>query len=521
MRLNFINLKNEALIDIATFLARCWSENINAVVKFSDKDHNTSLTKINKNTIILPSITNYAGSDFQKYRQFRTMLWYGAMRLRFCEKVLSNDHAFGFILNTMETRRVEILGRRIWSGMDEEIIFNYAYIWNYRPIIHNIYHKVRIIEAFHQYFLIGDIKGDINSGQLKKITDADKYAKNVLSDVIKNNYNTSWIEKKIPSIIKILDVDSLLTIPIQIKKNNDSFTDETVLQTITKISNIIRYSKSNKNKIFKNKKIHGEYKQIIEENTKNENKKTHYNKIGVKIPYIDEYDDVMIRDVDLINKLKIKFKKFKTNLKEEFTNIGDEFDCDSYLDNNKPFFRDNITTIKTKIMILLDHSSSIYKNNLEYKKAALALCEVLSYLQVKFSVYAFNTTDKEITCWLIKSDDSKWDDITSRRLSKIEANGGTPLAEVYNKMRTLLNLRKPDIFLTLTDGEPADPDEARRIIRVLKLSNIKMAAIGLGSNTLHAITIANNLKRLGYEKILAVNNINDITSKILNIIDQK
>ncbi len=48
-----------------------------------------------------------------------------------------------------------------------------------------------------------------------------------------------------------------------------------------------------------------------------------------------------------------------------------------------------------------------------------------------------------------------------------------------------------------------------------------MIATGFGSDTLHSISIANNLKLLGYERILAVSKINDIINKIINILDRK
>ena len=73
--------------------------------------------------MILTPLEKRIGNDFQKYRQFRTSSWYEAMKIKYSEKILSDDHAFGFILNAMETQRVEELGRRIWKGMDEEIIF--------------------------------------------------------------------------------------------------------------------------------------------------------------------------------------------------------------------------------------------------------------------------------------------------------------------------------------------------------------------------------------------------------------
>src|SRR5574339_518873 len=128
-----LQLRNDTLVEIATFLARRWSEKEKVIVEFSDKKENT--TKLKENKISLVSPEKYVGTDFEKYRQFRVSIWYEAMRIKFCKKILSNDHAFGFILNTLETRRVELLGRKIWRGMDEEMIFFYTYMWVYRPLL--------------------------------------------------------------------------------------------------------------------------------------------------------------------------------------------------------------------------------------------------------------------------------------------------------------------------------------------------------------------------------------------------
>ena len=112
-----LHLRNETLVEIATFLVRRWSQKENIVVEFSDKVE--TRTRLKENKVILTPLEKRIGNDFQRYRQFRTTLWYEAMRIKFCKKILSNDHAFGFILNTMETRRIEQLGRRVWRGMDE------------------------------------------------------------------------------------------------------------------------------------------------------------------------------------------------------------------------------------------------------------------------------------------------------------------------------------------------------------------------------------------------------------------
>ena len=154
-----IQLQNDSLVEIATFLVRRWSEKENIIVEISDKSE--TKTRLKENKVILTPLEKRIGNDFQKYRQFRTSLWYEAMRIKYCKKILSNDHAFGFILNTMETQRVEQLGRKIWKGMDEEIIFNYSYMLVSRPQLHTVYGKARIVEAFYQYFMFGAIKGEI------------------------------------------------------------------------------------------------------------------------------------------------------------------------------------------------------------------------------------------------------------------------------------------------------------------------------------------------------------------------
>jgi Mg-chelatase subunit ChlD len=121
-------------------------------------------------------------------------------------------------------------------------------------------------------------------------------------------------------------------------------------------------------------------------------------------------------------------------------------------------------------------------------------------------------------CWAIKPEDIKWNNVAAKRLAQIQANGGTPLAEVYSKLLPILKNRKPDIFLTLSDGEPSDPDAVRSMVKTLKSLGIKMVAIGLGPDTTRATIIANNLKFLGYERTLAVSRLNDIPNKVLSVL---
>ena len=515
-----LSLRHDTLIEIATFLVRRWSGQDDISIEFSQTKENH--TRLKEKRVILIPLEQYQGNDFERYRQFRTSIWYEAMRIRYCKKIMSNDHAFGFILNTIDTRRIEMLGRKVWHGMDEELIFNYSYLWMYRPLLNSIYGKARIVEAFYQYFLLGDIKGEIQPSAFERVVKAVTLAKEVLDKALNNNYDTEWIEKKIPEILKILDIDSLITIPLAVPMKGPGLlvTPQDLLKAMQKIMKNRQgeIGKVDLKKAQSGESVADEYKLITEENKKSDNKGLSVETIGIHIPSSSNVDETKIYDWDLISGLKTKFKDWKTGWKEQHLRQGDEFDEETYLEGHQPFFTDIKKTIKTKIVILLDHSSSITDVQTEYKKATLALCEVLAFLKIKFSVYAFNTSEKQVMCWLVKPDDSKWNTVCAKRLAQISANGGTPLAEVYDKMMPILRSKKPDIFLTLSDGEPSDPQAVRSMVKSLKSLGIKMVALGLGPDTSRATVIAHNLRHLGYERTLAVSRLNDIPNKVMNVL---
>ena len=116
--------------------------------------------------------------------------------------------------------------------------------------------------------------------------------------------------------------------------------------------------------------------------------------------------------------------------------------AEGHIEGHAPFVTDAKISIKAKITILLDHSSSISADSTEYKKATLALCEVLSYLRVSFSVYAFSTHERSVVCWSIKPESAKWNAASAKRLARVVANGSTPLAEVYDKMHPVLQAKR-------------------------------------------------------------------------------
>ena len=519
-----LQLQNDTLIDIATFLVRRWSGKENVTVEFSKTRQNETRLK-EKRVLLIPN-EQYYGDGFQKYRQFRASIWYEAMRLKHCQKILSNDHAYGFILNAIETRRIELLGIKIWRGMIEELIFNYTNMWLSRANLSSIFGKARAVEAFYQYFLFGDIKGEMQPSQFNKVAKAVEFAKHVLDEAIKKDHDTTWIESKIPEILKILDLDALISIPLSVplKGPGIAITPNDFVKAMKQVtkSRGKDFSKFDSKTVLEGKTVLDEFKVIKTENKKNEKKGLDTKSIGIQIPDQSNVDETKIYDQDLINNLKAKFKEWKTGWKEYHFLTGDEFDNDAYLEGyDRPFIRDLKKSIRTRIVILLDHSSSIADQQIDYKKATIALCEVLAFLKIKFSVYAFNTTERQVMCWLIKPDDLKWNNSCAKRLAQIPANGGTPLAEVYDKLYPILYSKKPDIFLTLSDGEPSDAFAARSMVKAFKSIGIKMVAIGVGRDIRNATIIATNLKYLGFERTLGVSRLKDIPNKVLNVLSHR
>ncbi len=82
--------------------------------------------------------------------------------------------------------------------------------------------------------------------------------------------------------------------------------------------------------------------------------------MGISIPHRLDVNESTVYDTDLIHKTKAKFREWRTGWIERHDRFGDEFDSEAYVESiPTPFIVDLKLAIKTKVMILLDHSSSI------------------------------------------------------------------------------------------------------------------------------------------------------------------
>jgi hypothetical protein len=101
---------------------------------------------------------------------------------------------------------------------------------------------------------------------------------------------------------------------------------------------------------------------------------------------------------------------------------------------------------------------------------------------------------------------------------QIKASGGTPLAEIYGLLQPVIKSFKPDIMVTLTDGEPSDFNAVRGMVLSYRKIGINMTALGVGRNLNDSVSIAHNLKYLNYEKTLAVSRLQDMPKKVINLL---
>jgi hypothetical protein len=532
-----IHIRNDVLLEIATFLSRRWSDSTESTIHISREGKIS--TNLDKKRIILPGLDYFYGNVFQKYRQWRTLLWYESVRLKYSFKIFDTDVVFGFVFNILETKRIEILGLEEWKGMIKEIIYYEGLSWHNKPLLNSLHGKNKVLEAFSQFFLTGYIKGELFGGENERVINASDYAHSILEEYIKNFKlnktfdpikDQKWLEYETRKIIKILQVDSLMSIPpipIVMPKGKVglSMRQEEVLSQIEKLVRIktkeIEIEKLKK-EIVQGDDINEEFRIIVNESKKNDNKGFETTEsLSIAIPDNMGIDENAIYDFDLINKVKTALKEWKSGWKEKYDFSGDEIEIENYIEKQpKIFISDKKIAINVKISVLLDLSSSIEDNEIEYKKATVALCEGLEYLGIKFSIYAFNTESRMVKCWVIKPPTARWGSIYARRLMQVKPIGGTPLAEIYKILQPSISAFKPDIFVTLTDGEPSDMDAVRSVVLSYKRSGIEMIAIGLGSDLGDAIGIGHNLKYLNYQRILTLSKkrLQDLPKKVLGLL---
>ena len=220
-----------------------------------------------------------------------------------------------------------------------------------------------------------------------------------MEDAISNNKGTVSIEKRIPELVKILELTSLASFPIITPASKVGFgrsVDEKDL--ITEIEKFVKLRNLGKRDIERRSKeineghdLIAEFETLVKESKRTENKGYEgIENLGLSVPAEMDADESQIYDIDLIRKTKAKFKHWRTGWMEKHEEAGDEFDPETFIERlPKTFITDLKLSFRSRVAIILDHSSSIEDSEKDYKRATVALCEALQFLKIKFGVYAF------------------------------------------------------------------------------------------------------------------------------------
>ena len=267
------------------------------------------------------------------------------------------------MLNTLETKRIEILGLREWEGMDNELMFNEGISWMSRQLLNSIYRRYKIAEAFSQFFLTGYLKGELFGREFDKVKRAADYANEIVKEAIGQQLRHHLVEQHIPKLIKILELDSLVSIPIISPRTRvgASLNQSDTLKQVEKVVQM-RHKKDDVQKktkdVYEGHDVLQEFEALIMESKKTESKGYEsLENFGLSVPDKMDIDETQIYDIDLIQKVKAALGTGKQDGLSRHDESGDEFDVESYVEAlPKTFLADFKLSIKTKVVILLDHS---------------------------------------------------------------------------------------------------------------------------------------------------------------------
>lgn len=539
-----ILVRNEVLLPVARFLARAWSDNQQVevrIVRTVDSAFTTKLPNGSYLIALLPPSAFFTSHLISAYRMWRADVWHEAMHVLFRSlDFLIKDkqsNILTFVWNIIEDYRVNNLGFRLYPAMKREIDLYYAAVYEISQPIDDP------VRMFGQLLLWGTTKSVVPVPD--RVFQAVKYVRTVLPSA--TSPQDTWdMAHKVCEILGV-DWDDIAPPSIAIRDNNKTTTlsERSLKKAVQEFQESRRKYQDKLEPQGDNRdehnspkagdedllevspEIQSEFEYIQTESEKIEHgTKSDRSLIGdaLTVPSKLDEDESPYYDYDLIAHLKAELQRLKKKFHEYASTTG-EFDTETYLTAQKLLDEERVKVGGLRVLVLLDHSGSIWKLQKEYKKVCTALGEVFNYLGIDFSMFTFSAwgSSYKATLYLIKSFKEKWNRVKARRLAQIPASGGTPLGDAYEKLLPYVKnyaiAKNRFIFVTLTDGEPDSFTQALRLIRTLK-QHCHMVAIGFGVTMSDVLTISQRLTELGYERYVATDNIMKLPEKIFSLLGE-
>jgi myosin heavy subunit len=209
-----------------------------------------------------------------------------------------------------------------------------------------------------------------------------------------------------------------------------------------------------------------------------------------------EYDKAYEEVVDIINSLYLRLKNFL--LPERHPKWCKGYPTGSRPDLEKVMqaeadlrYLEKIWEKKTilhkfdyRFSILVDLSSSMEGEKIEETfKGMVVLAEVLEKLGIQFEILGFSDQSKIFKGWREKLNQE-----SREKLAKMKkwGSGGTETTGATQKayQELLKNLGKDNFLITLTDGQPNNPESLKEeLAKIIEEKKVKLVGIGLGPET--------------------------------------
>jgi len=229
------------------------------------------------------------------------------------------------------------------------------------------------------------------------------------------------------------------------------------------------------------------------------------------------------RDQSFIQKMKTAMKDWRAGYVEKPQKYGTKLKVKQYVKTKTKYpyvSRRKKSARGRKVLFVADFSGSVEPFQEHYKKALVSALEVLDNIGVKTALFGFGgeSSTSDFFFKIKKFEDHKWTQNHASKVAALQGFGGTPTAAAYSGLEKYIKSHRPDIVVTLTDGEPDSERATEYMVEKLRRYT-KMVAFGIGDSPDKARAMEKKLKSLGYDKTFAVSTeqMSKLPKKLVNL----
>jgi len=549
------------VMDVTNFLAKYLSGKQNVAVSASSSGgagFSTGPTMVAGklfHRINVPSWNSYdlPVGGFDKYRIYREGVWHETCHIKQTPEDLykwSTDIERD-VANIIEDRRIEDIGVEEWPGYLPERIYMQGYAYALRPDVSTQYNKnmppdamtnqYTRREAFLQRLLIGKTKGELPKGEQERVEETAKYVEENLTKLKGEDPKviTHSIQNMVSEAVAKLGLRDRPKPPAGWE---DTYTEGYAKQqgknkTPRKVkTDIEKFIKDKGDQAKKEKREDGDNTPATEATKQDaerarsgsEQVQAEWEKIQKKQavdpdllswnPTASAAPPELFRDQRFITSMNTQLKDWRTGYKTVVGETGSRLSIPDYIRHqDTPFATQLKQSVKgRKMLVLADFSGSMRSREEDYKRALVSSMEVLGSIGSNIALFGFGGDPAvgDVFFNVKRFEEPKWTPSHSAKLSAIEATfDSTPTAAAYQALEKYVQRHRPDVMITVTDGQPDKPDVTKEMVGRLK-RHTRMIAFGIGDRQ----RMEPSLRSFGYNQSFAVEDIHEIPPKLVKTI---